>query len=134
MGTKMKTENKHEVVTASNDDVQSASGYASRLAASGNYSQLAASGNYSQLAASGYASKLAASGYASKLAASGDYSIAMSAGLRSRAKAGVDGCIALTWHDGSRYRVSVGYVGEDLRAETWYALDDKGEFVEVSHE
>ena len=111
-----------------------ASGAASNLAASGAYSNLAASGAYSNLAASGYASKLsasgyasnlAASGYASKLSASGYASINMAAGYNSKAKAGIDGAIALVWYDGKRPRIAVGYVGEDgIKAETWYAVVD----------
>ncbi|MCW1921289.1 hypothetical protein OKA05_01920 [Luteolibacter arcticus] len=109
-----------------------ASGYASRLAASGNASQLAASGNASQLAASGNDSQLAASGYASRLAASGNDSIAVSAGLLSRAKAGTNGAIALAWHDGTRIRVAVGYVGENgIEADTWYQVSEAGELVKV---
>ena len=79
--------------------------------ASGNYSQLAASGNYSRLAASGECSTVM-----------GAYS--------SRAKAGQNGAIALAWHDGTRPRIAVGYVGEGLEADTWYRLDEKGTFVE----
>ena len=103
-----------DVSAASGDASKlAASGYASQLAASGDASQLAASGDASQLAASGYASQLAASGYASKLAASGYASIAMSAGYESHASAGSNGVIALTYWDGSRPRVAVGYVGEN---------------------
>ena len=49
------------------------------------------------------------------------------------AKAGELGCIALTrWVESEkRYRVSVGYVGEGLKADTFYELNDDGEFVEV---
>ena len=107
-----------------------ASGYHSHLAASGYYSQLAASGYRSQLAASGYHSHLAASGDGSQLAASGDGSLVMGA-YNSSAKAGQNGAIALAWHDGERPRIAVGYVGEDLKADTWYRIDDKGNFVEV---
>ena len=127
-------------LAASGDDSQlaasgdrsrlAASGDDSRLAASGNYPQLAASGNYSRLAASGYGPQLAASGYGSQLAASGDGSLVMGA-YSSRAKAGPNGAIALAWHDGTRPRIAVGYVGEELKADTWYRLDDKGNFVEV---
>ena len=82
---------------------------------SGNGSNLAASGNYSNLAASGNGSKLAASGYGSSLAASG---------YGSKAKAGDNGAIALAYHDGTRPRFAVGYVGEDgIKADTWYRAD-----------
>ena len=91
-----------------------------------------ASGNHSQLAASGDDSRLAASGYGSQLAASGDDSLVMGA-YNSRAKAGPNGAIALAWHDGTRPRIAVGYVGETLKADTWYRLDDKGNFMEVEH-
>ena len=78
--------------------------------ASGNHSRLAASGNYS------------------RLAASGDDSLVMGA-YNSRAKAAQNGAIALAWHDGTRPRIAVGYVGEGLEADTWYRLDDNGAFV-----
>ena len=125
-------------------------GNASRLAASGDASQLATSGSCSQLAASGYASRLAASGYNSRLAASGDASQLATSGSCSQlaasgdgsviaaaadnciAKTGPGGAIALTWHDGKRYRITVGYVGEGLDADTWYRLDEVGRFEIVS--
>ncbi len=109
-----------------------ASGYYSQLAASGYYSQLAASGDSSKLAASGYSSKLAASGDCSQLAASGDSSIAVASSPNCKAKAGKNGAIVLTrWVESeNRYRVSVGYVGENIKADTWYKIDDQGNFVE----
>jgi hypothetical protein len=123
--------------------VDCASGDSSQLAASGDYSKLAASGYSSKLAASGYSSQLAASGDYSKLAASGDYSqlaasgkssIAMAASHSCRAKAGELGCIVLSrWVESEkRYRVSVGYVGENIKADTWYEVNATGEFVEVA--
>ena len=120
-------------------DTVAASGYGSQLAASGYGSHLAASGNGSQLAASGYGSRLAASGYSSQLAASGNDSHLAASGDRSlvmgvynsRAKAGPNGAVALAWRDGQRPRIAVGYVGETLKADTWYRLDDKGNFMEV---
>jgi hypothetical protein len=102
--------------------------------ASGHYSQLAASGHYSQLAASGRSSKLAASGDYSQLAASGESSIAMAAATGCTASAGERGCIVLTrWVEAEkRYRVSVGYVGENIKAGVAYGLDDDGNFVEAA--
>ena len=75
-----------------------------------------------------YSSHLAASGDGSRLAASGNGSLVMGA-YSSRAKAGPNGAIALAWHDGTRPRIAVGYVGEGLEADTWYRLDDNGAFV-----
>ena len=100
--------------------------------ASGGGSKLAASGNYSQLAASGNYSKLAASGYGSQLAASGDGSVCMAASPGSTARAGAGGAIALTYHDGERYRIAVAYVGEGgIEPNVNYRVTDAGEFVEA---
>ena len=126
--------------SSGNDSKLAASGYGSKLAASGSDSKLAASGNYSKLAASGDGSKLAASGNyshlaasgdGSRLAASGDNSLIMGA-YGSQAKVGAHGAIALAWKDVNGHpRISVGYVGEALKADTWYQVDDAGNFVEV---
>ena len=116
------------------DNNNLASEHSSQLAASGDSSKLAASGTSSKLAASGYSSKLAASGDSSKLAASGTSSIALSAGLNGKVKGGVGCAMALTrWIDSEkRYRITVAYVGENgIKDDTWYRLDDKGEFVEA---
>ena len=104
----------------------SASGHSSKLAASGDSSKLAASGHYSQLAASGHSSQLAASG---------DSSIVAGISTNCTASAGEKGCIVLTrWDDTEkRYRVSVGYVGENgIKPNTAYKLDKVGNFVEVA--
>ena len=122
--------NGSKLAASGNDSKLAASGYGSQLAASGYGSKLAASGDGSKLAASGNDSKLAASGDGSQLAASGYGSIAIAASLKCKAKTGKNGCVALTWHDGNRYRISVGYVGEGLKSDTWYRLGDYGEFVE----
>ena len=109
-----------------------ASGYDSRLAASGNRSRLAASGDGSHLAASGNDSQLAASGNRSRLAASGADSVITASATGCVAKTGTNGAIALTWHDGERYRITVGYVGEEIDADKWYRLDEVGRFEVVS--
>ena len=92
-------------------------------AASGYGSQLAASGNDSQLAASGYGSQLAASGYGS---------VCMSAGLGATARAGDGGAIALTYHDGTRYRIAVAYVGEGgIEPHVDYRVTNSGSFIKA---
>ena len=111
---------------------QGACGDNSQLAASGNDSQLAASGDYSQLAASGDRSQLAASGYGSQLAASGENCVCVAASPGSTARAGAGGAIALTYHDGKRYRIAVAYVGENgIEPNVDYRVTDAGEFVKA---
>ena len=103
-------------VKEGSDAVQSASGYSSKLAASGD------------------SSKLAASGDSSKLAASGKKSIVMAAATDCTAKAGEDGCIALAWWDSNaeRFRVAIGYVGEDgIEANVEYRVQG-GKLARVS--
>lgn len=71
-----------------------------------------------------------ASGAYSTATSSGADTIAMVAGLRGQAKAGVSGCIALCWYDGKRTRITVGYVGEDgIEADTLYRVDSAGKLV-----
>ncbi|MGH2024843.1 hypothetical protein ACRCKS_02665 [Acinetobacter baumannii] len=109
-----------------------ASGRYSRLAASGRYSRLAASGRYSQLAASGDDSQLAASGFNSRLAASGENSVIASSGLDSTFQIGKGGCAAIAYQDEQeKIRFAVAYEGENVKANTWYKVNAKGEFVEV---
>ena len=131
--SKLAASGNYSQLAASGDNSKlAASGYYSQLAASGDNSQLAASGYYSKLAASGVNSKLAASGDNSQLAASGDYSIAVGVADNCMAKAGEGGCIALRWTKDKKPRLSVAYVGENgIKADTYYKLDEAGEFVEV---
>ena len=83
---------------------------------------------------SGNCSQLAASGYGSKLAASGDRSVCMSAGLDATARAGDGGAIALTYHDGTRYRIAVAYVGEGgIEPHVDYRVTDSGSFIKAQY-
>ncbi|MBU0414722.1 hypothetical protein [Acinetobacter baumannii] len=124
---------RYSQLAASGDDSRlAASGFNSRLAASGRYSQLAASGRYSQLAASGDDSRLAASGFNSRLAASGENSVIASSGLDSTFQIGKGGCAAIAYQDEQeKIRFAVAYEGENVKANTWYKVNAKGEFVEV---
>jgi hypothetical protein len=118
------------------------SGYSAQIGSSGNYAQIGSSGNYAQIGSSGdyakigssgyyakigssgYSAQIGSSGYYAKIEASGKKSIIASVGYESRAKAGEDGCIALAWWDekAKRPRLTVGYVGEGLKADTWYEV------------
>ncbi len=112
---------------------QASSGDNAKQASSGNYAQQASSGNYAKQASSGDNAKQASSGDNAKQASSGKNSIIVNAGLFGSAKIGENGCIVLSrWVESEkRYRVSVGYEGENIKRDTWYRLNDAGEFVEV---
>ncbi len=150
-------ENKAQLASSGYNSRLASSGYNSQLASSGNYSQLASSGNYSQLASSGndsrlassgYNSRLASSGYNSQLASSGDDSRLASSGNYSRlASSGDDsvitisglkgsfklakgGCAAVAYKDESnKTRFAVAYVGENIEADIFYSVNEKGEFI-----
>ena len=108
------------------------SGDAAQLASSGDDAHLASSGDDAHLASSGNAARLASSGYAAHLASSGDDATIAAAAKDCVAKAGPNGAIALAYHDGTRMRFSVGYVGEGLDADTWYRIDNAGQFVRAT--
>ena len=116
------------------------SGYRARIASSGDYAQIGSSGNYARIASSGNDARIGSSGDYARIGSSGNdvrinaegsRSVVVCAGYRAVARAGSNGAIALTWLDGIRHRIAVGYVGEGLKADTWYGLDETGQFVEV---
>ena len=52
------------------------------------------------------------------------------AGNRGTATAGDDGILVIKLWDGKRYRISIGYVGEDgIEPNKKYKLDEKGKFI-----
>jgi hypothetical protein len=54
------------------------------------------------------------------------------AGDSGQAKCGSEGTIAIRWWDGKRYRLAVGYVGENgIKADTFYCCDDSGVLMEA---
>lgn len=74
----------------------------------------------------------AAQGDSGHASAQGKYGHAAVQGYYGQARAGEDGVLILTWWDGKRPRVVVGYVGENVKADTWYTVNDKGKLKEVS--
>ncbi|MEX4594963.1 hypothetical protein MY750_05305 [Haemophilus influenzae] len=61
-------------------------------------------------------------------------SIAVALGWQSKAKASIDGAIVCVYrnHDGELIHIKASKVGENnIKADTWYTLDEIGEFVEV---
>ena len=76
--------------------------------------------------------QIGSSGHSAQINAEGARAVIASAGLNARVRAGEEGAVAVAYHDGNRIRFAVGYVGENLKALTWYSVNDAGEFVEVS--
>ena len=65
---------------------------------------------------------------------SGEQSIAVALGWQSKAKASIDGAIVCVYRndDGELIHIKASKVGENnIKADTWYTLDDFGEFIEV---
>ena len=79
----------------------------------------------------GYASRLAASGDASRLAASGYDSVVAAAGIGATVSLGANGCAAVAYYDGKRFRFALAYVGENVEAGKRYRVNSSGQFEEV---
>jgi hypothetical protein len=126
------------------------SGDSAKIGSSGDYAQIGSSGHSAQIGSSGDSAKIGSSGHSAKIGSSGDYAkigssghsakieatgaraVVASAGFNCTAKAGKDGAICLTWHDGKRARFVVGYVGEDgIEAGVAYRAE-AGKLVEVA--
>ena len=108
------------------------SGNYARIGSSGNAAQIGSSGNAAQIGSSGNYARIGSSGNYAQIVATGENATIACAGIGARVKAGQSGCFALAWHDGTRNRIVVGYVGEDgIKADTWYRVED-GKLVEAA--
>jgi hypothetical protein len=85
-------------------------------------------GSHAHAAASGDFGKAAAFGVGSVAVASGRGGLAFCMEAGGRGAAGPDGVLALCYWDGSRMRVKVGYVGEDIEEGVIYGCEN-GAFV-----
>ena len=91
-------------------------------------------GNRSVATNTGNRSVATNTGYRSVAEVSGKISIAVALGWQSKAKASIDGAIVCVYHndDGELIHIKASKVGENnIKADTWYTLDEFGEFVEV---
>ena len=69
-------------------------------------------------------------GYGSTL--TGGYRSTLTGGYGSTLTGGYRSTLTAKWWDGTRYRITIGYVGEDgIKADKPYRLNDKGKFCEV---
>ena len=91
-------------------------------------------GDWSVATNTGNRSVATNTGYRSVAEVSGKISIAVALGWQSKAKASIDGAIVCVYHndDGELIHIKASKVGENnIKADTWYTLDEFGEFVEV---
>ena len=128
--------------SSGNDAQIGSSGYGARIGSSGYDAQIGSSGNDARIGSSGYGAQIGSSGNGARIGSSGNdaqinaegtNAVIACAGLHNRAKAGANGALALAWADeaAGRIRIAVGYVGESLKADTWYEIK-AGKFVEVA--
>ena len=91
-------------------------------------------GNWSAATNTGNRSAATNTGERSAAEVSGEQSIAVALGWQSKAKASIDGAIVCVYRndDGELIHIKASKVGENnIKADTWYTLDDFGEFIEV---
>ncbi|WP_287496880.1 hypothetical protein [Pandoraea sp. CB10b_02] len=137
-----KVELKDGEVDSGNSARIGSSGNSAQIGSSGDSAQIGSSGDYAQIGSSGYSAQIGSSGDYAQIGSSGDYAqidvagekaVIACAGSVERFKAGANGCIAAPWWDekSERTRFAVGYVGENIKADTWYTVNESGEFVEI---
>ncbi|HHR3812577.1 TPA: DUF7666 domain-containing protein [Salmonella enterica] len=83
----------------------------------------------------GYQSAATNTGYRSAAEVSGSQSVAASIGIEGKARASKNGAIVLCYRDedGVLIHIRASKVGENgIMPDTWYQLDEDGEFVEVA--
>ncbi|MCK9027815.1 hypothetical protein MYU42_03240 [Haemophilus influenzae] len=109
-------------------------GYRSVATNTGDQSAATNTGDQSVATNTGDQSAATNAGDQSVAEVSGKQSIAVALGWQSKAKASINGAIVCVYrnHDGELIHIKASKVGENnIKADTWYTLDEIGEFVEV---
>ena len=104
-----------------------------KISDTGHQSVASNTGYQSVASNTGYQSVASNVGYKSAAEVSGLQSVACALGVESKAKAAAGGAIVCVYRndDGDLIHIRAAKVGDDgIKADTWYTLDDKGEFVE----
>lgn len=87
-------------------------------------------GNNSKIKSEGRNVTIVSGGAMPEIEAIGDNAVLVVTDV-DRFKVGNGGSVAIGYHDGERTRFAVGYVGENLKPDTWYRICiTTGEFVE----
>ena len=133
--------------TETNTGYQSAAtntGYRSAATSTGDWSAATNTGYRSAATNTGYRSAATNTGdqsaatntgYRSAATVEGHHSVALSAGLLGRAKASEGSAIVLVdrSEDGVIRHIRCAIAGQEVKADTWYTLNDLGEFEEVEN-
>ncbi|WP_112072294.1 DUF7666 domain-containing protein [Haemophilus influenzae] len=109
-------------------------GYQSVATNTGSWSVATNTGSWSVATNTGSWSVATNTGSWSAAEVSGKQSIAVALGWQSKAKASIDGAIVCVYrnHEGELIHIKASKVGENnIKADTWYTLDEIGKFVEV---
>ncbi|AWW07711.1 MAG: conjugal transfer protein [Podoviridae sp. ctbh1] len=124
----------------------SATGEQGAASATGNYGAASATGNYGAASATSYRGAASATGNYGAASATGNYgaasatgehSVACGLGYQNKAKACGTGAIVLTYrnYEDEIIHIRASKVGENgIKADTWYQLNEDGDFVEVEGE
>ncbi|ENH1572501.1 hypothetical protein ABVV18_004014 [Salmonella enterica] len=121
---------------ATNTGYQSAAtntGYQSAATNTGNRSAATNTGYQSAATNTGYQSAATNTGNRSAAEVSGSQSVAASLGIEGKARASENGAIVLCYRDedGELIHIRSSKVGDNgIKPDTWYQLDEDGEFVE----
>ncbi len=120
------------------------SGDQSAATNTGDQSAATNTGDWSAATNTGYQSAATNTGYQSAATNTGDWSsaevsgsqsVAVSLGIEGKARASENGAIVLCYRDedGELIHIRSSKVGENgIKQDTWYQLDEDGEFVEVA--
>jgi len=113
----------------------SSTGDQSAASSTGFRSAASSTGNRSAASSTGDQSAVSSTGFRSASSADGMGAVACALGYESRAKAAFGGAIVVCArnHDGTLRHIRAAIVGPGsvVKADTWYALSQDGEFVEV---
>ncbi|EAW7867023.1 hypothetical protein EK87_03985 [Salmonella enterica] len=110
-------------------------GYQSAATNTGDWSAATNTGNRSAATNTGNQSAATNTGDWSSAEVSGSQSVAVSLGIEGKARASENGAIVLCYRDedGELIHIRSSKVGENgIKQDTWYQLDEDGEFVEVA--
>ncbi|RWT38210.1 hypothetical protein DN464_23320 [Enterobacter cloacae] len=103
----------------------------------GDWSAATNTGDWSAATNTGNQSAATNTGYQSAAEVSGSHSVAASLGIEGRARASENGAIVLCYRDedGELIHIRASKVGENgVEADTWYQLNENGEFIETEDE